>query len=152
MFRKIAVLLVSAILLSSSALAQVSQSGTAEEAKALLEKAVEALKADKTKALEMFNKDEGGFRNGDLYVFCADASTGVETAHPTHQGFKLQEVKDSNGLAFGEQMMKTATEGKISVISYMWPKPDSEKPVQKRTYYTKVDDQICGVGSYVAAE
>ena len=49
--------------------------GTAEEARALLEKAVVALKADKAKALALFNSGEDGFRDRDLYVFCADAST-----------------------------------------------------------------------------
>ena len=35
--------------------------GTAEEAKAMLERAVAAVKEDKAKALDMFNKGEGGF-------------------------------------------------------------------------------------------
>ena len=34
--------------------------GTSEEAKAMLEKAVAAMKQDKAKALDMFNKGEGG--------------------------------------------------------------------------------------------
>jgi hypothetical protein len=36
--------------------------GTAEEAKAMLEKAVAAVKEDKAKALDMFNNGEGGFK------------------------------------------------------------------------------------------
>ena len=36
--------------------------GTAAEAKAMLEKAVAAVKEDKGKALDMFSKGEGGFR------------------------------------------------------------------------------------------
>jgi hypothetical protein len=36
--------------------------GTAEEAKAMLEKAVAAVKENKAKALDMFNKGEGGFK------------------------------------------------------------------------------------------
>jgi signal transduction histidine kinase len=135
-------------LLFGAAFAEGSQSGTPEEAEAMLEKAVEAVKADKTKALDMFNKGEGGFKDRDLYVFCANASDGVETAHPTHKGEKLTDVKDVNGFAFGQEIMTTATEGKISEITYLWPKPGSEEPVQKLTYYTKAGDQICGVGSY----
>ena len=50
------------------------QYGTAEEAKAMLEKAVAAVKENKAKALDMFNKGEGGFKDRDLYVFCANAS------------------------------------------------------------------------------
>ncbi len=50
--------------------------GTAEEAKAMLEKAVTAVKEDKAKALDMFNNGEGGFKDRDLYVWCANASDG----------------------------------------------------------------------------
>jgi len=148
MFPKLAWVVIFATLISSAAFAQESQSGTPEEAKAMLEKAVEAVKQDKTEALDMFNKGEDRFRDRDLYVFCFDASTGIETAHPTHRGGKITDLKDVNGFAFGQEMMKTATEGKISEITYMWPKPGSEQPVEKTTFYSKVDGQICGVGYY----
>src|SRR5688500_10003206 len=39
-----------------------AQYATAKEARAMLDKAVVALKQDKQKAIEMFNKGEGGFR------------------------------------------------------------------------------------------
>ena len=48
--------------------------GTADEVKAMLMKAVAAVKADKAKALDMFNKGEGGFLDRDLYVFCDNLS------------------------------------------------------------------------------
>jgi hypothetical protein len=54
--------------------------GTAEEAKAMLERAVAAVKEDKARALDMFNKGEGGFKDRDLYVWCANASDGIVTA------------------------------------------------------------------------
>ena len=63
-----------------------AQYGTAEEAKAMLEKAVAAVKENKAKALDMFNKGEGGFKDRDLYVYCANASDGIFTAHPTFMG------------------------------------------------------------------
>ena len=56
-----------ALTLSAAAFAQQGH-GTAQEAKAMLDKVVAAVKADKTKALDMFNKGEGGF--ADLYPFC----------------------------------------------------------------------------------
>ena len=34
------------------------------------------MKADQTKALEMFTKGEGGFRDRDLYVFCSNLADG----------------------------------------------------------------------------
>ena len=68
--------------LSTTASVWAAEFGTAEEAKAMLERAVAAVKEDKAKALDMFNKGEGGFKDRDLYVFCANASDGIITAHP----------------------------------------------------------------------
>jgi len=41
---------------------QAAQYGTAQEAKAVLSKAVAAVQENKAKALDMFNKGEGGSR------------------------------------------------------------------------------------------
>lgn len=57
--------------------------GTADEGKAMLERAVAAVKEDKAKALDMFNKGEGGFKDRDLYVFCANTSDGIPQRIPT---------------------------------------------------------------------
>jgi hypothetical protein len=38
----------------------------------MLEKAVAVVKADKTKALDIFNRGEGAFKDRDLYVFYAN--------------------------------------------------------------------------------
>jgi hypothetical protein len=57
--------LVAALASSILALAQQDQFGTATEAKVMLEKAVFAVKADKAKALAMFNKGGGGFKDRD---------------------------------------------------------------------------------------
>jgi signal transduction histidine kinase len=148
MFRKVVFAGIYAAILSTAAVAETAQYGTADDAKAMLEKAVAAMKADKTKALDMFTKGEGGFKDRDLYVFCANVSDGVETAHPTHKGSKLTDIKDVNGFAFGEEIMRTATEGKISEVAYLWPRPGSDTPAQKLTFVTKIGDQICGVGYY----
>jgi hypothetical protein len=68
--------------LSATASVWAADFGTAQEAKAMLEKAVAAVKEDKVKALDMFNKGEGGFKDRDLYVWCANASDGIITATP----------------------------------------------------------------------
>ena len=78
MFRTLMIGTVSALTLSVAAFAQ--QGGTAQEARAMLDKAVTAVKADKTKALDLFNTGEGGFRDRDLYVFCANVSDGKTVA------------------------------------------------------------------------
>jgi signal transduction histidine kinase len=150
MFRNIAfaAIYVAVLVFLTAALAQSADYGTAEEARATLDKAVAAVKADKAKALDMFNKGEGGFKDRDLYVFCANASDGVMTAHPTHKGEQLADIKGKKGFPLGQEMLKNATEGKVSEVTYWWPRPGSDKPLEKTSFYTKVGDQICGVGYY----
>jgi signal transduction histidine kinase len=121
--------------------------GTAAEAKAMLERAVTAVKANKADALAKFTKGEGGFKDRDLYPFCGGAD-GNFTAHPTLAGKSLKELKDKAGKSLGEEIYKVAQEGKINEVSYMWPRPGSNDPVQKVTYVTKVGDQVCAVGYY----
>jgi hypothetical protein len=143
MFRKSALVAIYiGVLLVTVVSTQAAQYGTAEEAKAMLDKAIAALKEDKANALDLFNKGEGGFRDRDLYVLCANASDGIITAHPTHKGGQLKDFPR------GQEVMRTATEGKVSEITYWWPRPGSNMPLEKHTFYTKVGDQICGVGYY----
>ena len=119
---------------------QGAEFGTAEEAKAMLNRVVTALKEDKKKALEDFNDGNGGFKDRDLYVLCANASDGIITASPSSNGMNL------NDFPPGKNVMKTATEGEVRETTYWWPRPGSIKPLRKHTFYTKVGDQICGVG------
>ncbi len=121
--------------------------GTSAEAKAMLEKAVAALKADKAGALAKFTKGEGGFKDRDLYPFCGGPD-GNFTAHPTLVGKSLKDLKDKTGKPLGEEIYKVAKEGTISEVSYMWPRPGTTEPVQKVSYVTKVGDQVCAVGYY----
>jgi len=138
-----------AIIVSAAQVSQAAEFGTAEEAKAMLEKVVVAVNSDKAKALEAFNAGADGFKDRDLYPFCANAADGVITAHPVLKGKQLRDIKDKNGFALGEEMMKVAdTEGKIGEVAYMWPRPGSDTPSQKVSYVTKISDQICGVGYY----
>jgi signal transduction histidine kinase len=147
---KLVLALASLVLLSTAPVAAEpsSEYATKDDARALLDKAVAAVKADKAKALQMFNDAGGAFRDRDLYVFCANAADGVETAHPTAKGKQLRDIKDVNGFAFGETILDTATEGTVSEIDYYWPRPGSETPAAKSTFYTKIDDQVCAVGYY----
>ena len=122
--------------------------GTSEEAKSMLERAVAAVKEDKAKALDMFNKGEGGFKDRDLYVACANASDGIVTAHPTMKGKQLKAILGKKGYPLGQEMMQKATEVTIREVTYWWPRPGSDKPLEKTSFYTKVSDQICSVGYY----
>ena len=122
--------------------------GTEAQARAMLNRAVAAMKQNKAKALEMFNKGEGGFKDRDLYVFCASASTGILTAHPYLKGEQLQDIVGKKGFPLGKEIMRNATAGKVKRVTYWWPRPGTDKPLEKETFYTKVEGQNCGVGFY----
>jgi signal transduction histidine kinase len=140
-------------MLSGAAFAQ-QAGGTADEAKAMLMKAVDAVKADKTKALAMFNNGESGFRDRDLYVFCTNASDGKFVANPNAKqliGQDVRTLKDATGKPFGAEIYAASQkpEGEISEVAYMFPKPGADKtPVPKASFATRVSDLVCGVGYY----
>ena len=136
-----------AAILGVTSLAAAAEFGTAPEARAMLDKAAAALKADKAAALAKFTKGEGGFKDRDLYPFCGGPD-GMFTAHPTLVGKSLKDLKDKAGKPLGEEIYKVAAEGKVGEVSYMWPRPGTTEPVQKVSYVTKVGDQVCAVGYY----
>jgi hypothetical protein len=145
-----------ALLLSPIAFAQ-QTGGTAAEAKAMLMKAVAAVKADKTKALDMFNKGEGGFLDRDLYVFCDSLSDfkNVAIGNPNAKqllGTDVRSLKDSTGKVFGTELIAgmQKPEGQMTEVSYLFPRPGPDKtPVQKVSLVTRVSNDLgCGVGYY----
>ena len=106
-------------MLSTTALVWAADFGTAEEAKAMLERAVAAVKEDKAKALDMFNNGEDGFKDRDLYVWCANASDGIITATPYwNRGKQLRDIEGKRGAPFGETVMENATEGTTKETTY----------------------------------
>ena len=140
-----------AMALSTAAFAQ-AQFGTAAEAKAMLEKAVTAVKADMEKALAMFNKGEGGFKDRDLQPFCFNISDGkiVATTVPNLLGTDIRTLKDKNGKEFGKEGYQAAIEGKITETSgYMFPRPGTDPALfEKVSFVTRVADLGCGVGYF----
>ena len=147
-------MIAAALTLSTAAFA--AQGGTAEEAKAMLDKAVAAVKADKAKALDTFNRANGGFLDRDLYVFCAETTDGkiVANGNPNAKkllGTDLRKLKDSKGKAYGQEIFAAGQkpEGQITEVSgYLFPRPSDPKPASKNSFVVKVGDLFCGVGYY----
>src|SRR3984893_498311 len=154
MVRKFIIAATSAVfVLQVTAFAQQGQLGAADEAKAMLMKAVAAVKADRDVALGMFNKGEGGFRDRDLYVFCSRAGDGKGLAGSVSvpSGTDTRSLKDQTGKEFGKELYAAAQkqEGQITEVSYMFPKPGTTAPaVAKVSFVTRVADLGCGVGYY----
>jgi len=151
----IAAATVAVLALSPTAFAQ-SQNGTADEAKAMLAKTVAALKADKTKTVDLINEGKGGFLDRDLYPFCFNLSDGISVAvaSPNSKqvlGKDVRTIKDPTGMALGPALYAAAQkpEGQITEVNYMWPRTGSDKtPVAKVSFVTKAGDLGCGVGYY----
>ena len=152
MFRTLMIGAVSALTLSAAAFAQ--QGGTPEEARAMLDKAIAAVKADQVVAIAMFIKGEGGFLDRELYPFCFRIADGKTLASPkaVPAGTDVRTLKDSNGNGYGVAIYAAAQkpEGEITEVpSYMFPKPGTLSPAfEKVSFVTKVGDLGCGVGYY----
>ena len=132
--------------------AQAGQYGTPKEAKAMLQRAVAAVKENKGKALDMFNKGEGGFKDRDLQPFCFNVSDGkiVATTVPNLLGTDIRMLKDKTGKEFGKEGHQAAIEGKITeTSSYMFPRPGTDPTLfEKVSFVTGVADLGCGVGYF----
>jgi hypothetical protein len=73
---------VALMLVSKITCANAQQFGTAEEARAMLDRAISALKTDEDKALTEFNDpNDKQFHDRDLYVVCFNVSDGKITAY-----------------------------------------------------------------------
>jgi hypothetical protein len=147
MFRKLVVigaLGAMAVLFSTAAFAQ----GTAADAKAMLEKTVAAIKADKANTLDQINKGENGFLVGDLYPFCFNLSDGllVAVGNPNVKGLLGKDArtfKDPTGDVYGPRLYDAAKEGQVNEVSYNSPKASAEKAwVPKASFVTAVES-IC---------
>src|SRR5215470_11659082 len=142
----------SAAALTFSAAAFAQQFGTAQQTRAMLDKTIAALKADKTKTLDLINKGEGGFLDRDLYPFCFNLSDGKIVAVASNNAKKfldtdIRALKDGTGKVYGPDLYAAGQkpEGQISEVSYMFPRPGETEPSQKVSFVTKIGDLYCGV-------
>ena len=73
------------------------------------------------------------------------SSDGISIIYISHFLEEVREIADSFTVLRDGKSVST---GKINDVTYWWPRPGSVKPLEKHTFYTKVGDQICGVGYY----
>jgi ethanolamine utilization microcompartment shell protein EutL len=125
--------------------------GTAAEAKAMLDKAVAAVKADEAKALAQFIADakakSGEYFKKDLYVFCGGAD-GNFSAHPALVGKSMKDLMDkaTPPFAVGAEFYKAAAKG--AEVTYQWPLPGATAPQKKVAIVAQAGKQVCAVGYY----
>jgi signal transduction histidine kinase len=143
-----------ALTLLPTAFAQQAPLGTPQEARAMLDKAVAAVKADQAVALAMFNKGESGFVDRDLNTFCFRITDGKLLASPraVPAGTDVRTLKDPTGKNFGVELYAAAqgSDGQIAEVGpYLFPKPGTTAPVvSKVSFVARVGELGCGVGYY----
>lgn len=134
-----------------SASVAAAETGTANEAVALVKKAAALVKqAGKDKAIAEFNNPKGAFVDRDLYVFVIDMD-GKTLANGSNQklvGKITLEMKDADGNPFIKHFIDIAQSKGSGWSDYKWVDPVTKNIRPKSTYVEKVDDMVIGCGIY----
>lgn len=124
---------------------------TADQAVALSERAAAHIQdVGKDKAFADFMRPDGGFVDGELYVFCYD-SKGVNKAHggnPAFLGRNLLHMKDPDGAEPNTLIVEKGFGQGRGWVNFKWPNPVSKRIEDKSAYVIRTDDVVCGVGYY----
>ena len=141
-------------LLWGIASARAEQLGTAAQAKAMVQRAIESLRANEGDAITAFNdKDKEQFHLLDLYVFCINLDNGKFTAQldPKLIGTDAQSLRFGQD-QYGQRLLSTlreAPEGSIMSVGYNALRPGTTSgAVPKVSFVARVGKQGCGVGYY----
>jgi cytochrome c len=134
-----------------NALSWSAEKGTADEAIAMVKKAVGVLKASgNEKAFAEFHNPAGAFRDRDLYIFVLN-TTGenlANGANPRLAGKNTFDLKDADGKFFVRELIDTAKNKNGGWVDYRWPNPAANTIQHKSAYVEKVGDLIVGCGIY----
>jgi signal transduction histidine kinase len=137
----------------STTLVTAQQLGTEDEARAMLNRAIAALKSSEVAALSKFNDENNKqFHDRDLYVFCFNMSDGKVTSYsaPFLIGADVRTLTLIND-PIGQRAydaVRNIPDGKIAILQYKFPKPGTTEPATKLSFETRIGDQGCGVTYY----
>ncbi|GLH48767.1 cache domain-containing protein [Pseudomonas lactis] len=124
---------------------------TPEQARALRNKAVEALVKDEAGTLKAINSLQGGFLQDDLYVFVVDLNTRRYVAHGTNLRLintDFAKIKDPDGKPVGVPILKMMAEQDQGEYKYRWKNPVTGKVENKHAYVRKSGHFMVAVGYY----
>ena len=123
---------------------------TAEEATAMVKKAVAHIKAGKDKGYADITAKGGAFSSGDLYitVYGLEGTVRAHGANEKMVGKNLIELKDVDGKAFVKERMELAATKASFWQDYKFTNPVTKKIEPKSMYCEKLDDAIVCGGVY----
>jgi len=130
-----------------------AERGSAEEASALVKKAVAYIKANgKEKAFAAINDPKGQFADRDLYIFVYDMK-GTNLAIGNGNAAKMNgknmlDMRDADGKYIIKGFIDLLSTKGSGWFDYKWPNPVSKNVEAKSSYVEKVDDLIVGSGIY----
>ena len=118
---------------------------------AMSEKAAALVNQTGKAAFAVFNDENGGFMDKDLYVFCMDLD-GKMLLHPKKPHLVGKDLKDFNkyGDLLFRDMISVASLKGSGWVHYRWPYPGTDAIKKKTTYIIKNDKGFfCGVGAFL---
>jgi cytochrome c len=146
-------LLLIGLLAGSVMTARAEDRGTADEAKAMVAKAIELYREKGSNSFSIINKGAAsGFRDRDLYVYVF--SGGIQpkariVANPVDRkliGVNVDQLKDADGNQYGLDMLGRARPTGVW-IDYKWLDPRTKKVEQRSNWVVAYGGYIfvCGI-------
>jgi cytochrome c len=128
---------------------------TADEVQVLVERAAAHIRTvGPARAFADISRADGGFVDGDLYVFC-DGADGTVLAHggnPKLVGKNLGALRDAEGNQPILEVVRLGLAQGQGWLDYLWPNPEAGRVQRKVTYVLRIDDRtVCGSGYYEAS-
>jgi cytochrome c len=126
--------------------------GTADEAKAMVDRAVAMIKQGGAETAFAAINDPASkdFHDRDLYVFVRsmDGNTVAHGANKGMIGHTSLDLKDADGKLYNKEMIDLATTKGSGWVDYRWVNPVDKKIEQKSSFVEKVGDYVVGAGFY----
>ena len=149
--KKCAALMMCIFITACAGSALASDTGTRDEAMAMVKKAIQFIKANgRDKAFAEFSNTKGQFVDRDLYIAVYDIN-GKCVAHgqkPNMVGKDLIGMKDPDGKEFIKERVELMKKQASAWQDYKFMDPLNKKIEPKEMYIERVDDIIVGCGVY----
>jgi len=129
---------------------QAAERGSANEAKAMVQKAIDAMKKHGIEAtLAEINKRDGQYQDRDLYVVVYDMN-GKNLAHlnPKMVGKEMFDLTDVDGKFFIRERIELVKSKGKAWQDYKFVNPTTKQIEPKSMYVEKFENIIVGCGIY----
>ena len=125
---------------------------SADQAKAMLNRASDAVKNNAKSAFKSFGDLNGKFIEDDLYVFVIgieDMHFRAHGANPRLVNTDAKTLTDPNGKPIIQMMITMIKSKGQGELEYSWRNPVTSKIEKKHTFVRKVGNYLVGVGYYI---